>query len=94
MYILFKSSIQFNNQNILHKSLIILGNNTLARYLLHYFVLPSLPMFGKFINNNPSVVVELLLGLSVAVVVIVFSFVIKKIIMLSPFLGKVVLGNK
>lgn len=94
MYILFKSVIQFNNQNILHKSLIVLGNNTLAIYLLHYFVLPSLPMFGKFLNNNPSVVIELFLGLSVTVMVIVFSFAIKKIIMLSPFLGKVVLGDK
>jgi hypothetical protein len=51
-------------------------------------------MFGKFLNNNPSVVIELFLGLSVTVMVIVFSFAIKKIIMLSPFLGKVVLGDK
>ena len=94
MYILFKCDMSFNNQNLLHKSLIVIGNNTLAIYLLHYFVLPSLPMFGKFLNNNPSVVIELFLGLSVAVMVIVFSFAIKKIIMLSPLLGKVLLGNK
>ena len=95
LYMLFfhNKSI-FNNDNLFGKSLIIIGNNTLAIYLLHYFLLPNLPMVGDFFKNYPNILCELILGLILSYIVIVICLVIMKLVRISPVMGKVLLGDK
>lgn len=95
LYMLFfhNKSI-FNNGNLLGKSLIIIGNNTLAIYLLHYFLLPNLPMVGDFFKNYPNILCELILGLIISYIVIIVSIIVARLIRISPIIGRALLGDK
>ena len=84
----------FNCDNLLGKSLIIIGNNTLAIYLLHYFLLPHLPMVGNFLKVYPNIILELLVGGGISLILIMISVVVAKLIRISPMIGKILLGDK
>lgn len=91
-FVHYKSN--FNSDSLFGKSLIIIGNNTLAIYLLHYFLLPHLPMVGNFLKVYPNIILELLVGGGISLIVIMISVVLSKIIRLSSVMGRVLLGDK
>lgn len=93
MFFIYYKSI-FNNDNLFGKSLILIGNNTLAIYLLHYFLLPHLPMIGDFLKIYPNIICELIFGFIISFIVIAISLVITKLIRISPIMAKVLLGDK
>lgn len=95
LYIIFdRYKLFFNNNNIVGKCLIIIGNNTLAIYLLHYFLLPHLPLIGNCIKDSSNVLCELIIIIPLSLLIISLSFLVAKVIRLSPILGKILLGDK
>ena len=84
----------FSDTNVLGKSLVIIGNNTLAVYLIHYFILPNLSMIGKFFKTYPNVIVELFIGLCLSLIIIIVCLGISRVIKVSPVLSRILLGNK
>ena len=84
----------FIRENPLGKIFIIVGNNTLAIYLLHYFLLPNLPMVGDFLKKYPNIIVELFIGVLLSCLIITISLVIAKLLRTSPIMGKALLGDK
>ncbi len=75
--------------------LIYIGQRTLDIYLLHYFLLPSLPMVGKWMARvKPGFVVEQVATLSVAAVIVVFCCAISHLLRVSPVLRYYLFGRK
>lgn len=93
-YILFKYYLDFDRPRIVGRGVLLIGNNTLPIYLLHYFFLPSVPAVGIYLNNHPSVVVEVLVGLLLSIIIIAACLILKKIITTSNFIARLVLGQK
>ena len=88
-------SALFNEKTKVGRSLSYIGKNTLQIYFLHYFLLPrNLSVFGEFLQVNSNPVIELVLGLSIAVVVIAISLMISNVIRISPLLAHILFGAK
>lgn len=85
---------KFDSSNFIGKCLISIGKNTLPIYLLHYFFLPHLPSIGNFLKANPNSIVELLIGMLLSLFVILVSIIITKVFRISPFMSKLILGDK
>lgn len=94
LYVIFyKMQSVFNSSNRIAKSLVFVGNNTLAIYLIHYFFLPVLPQLGEFLIECPSVIVEGMLVLSIALIVLVLSLLTQWCVKISStFLGRILFG--
>lgn len=84
----------FSSTNIIGRLLILIGNNTLAIYLVHYFLLPNIPCLGHFLKDYPSLISELIIVLPLTMSVVAASLVITGVIRLSPVMGKFLLGDK
>lgn len=77
------------------RSLQYVGRRTLDIYLLHFFLLPSLPMVGKWLNTTrPGFVVEQVLTLSMAAMVVGACCLISHILRVSPLLRYYLFGRK
>lgn len=77
------------------RCLIIVGNNTLPIYLIHYFLLPNLPKIGDFLIFSNSLLIEIIVGFILSSIIIIVSIAINKLVMIcSPFLGRFLLGNR
>lgn len=90
MFLLFSKSY---NPSFMNGALEYVGKRTLDIYLLHYFFLPKLPMVGNFLNSHPNVVLEAAAGFAIAIAVVAAALLASRIINLSTFLGKYVLGS-
>ncbi len=84
----------FSDSNIIGKSLILIGKNTLPIYLLHYFILPKLLWAGNFLENSPGVICELMICLPLSLLVAVVCIAISQLIRVSPLMSKMLLGDK
>lgn len=93
-YILFKYYIDFDSPRIVGRGVMLIGNNTLPIYLLHYFFLPSVPAIGIYLSKHPNLIIEVVLGLLFSLIIIAVCFVLKKIIMISPYTARFILGSK
>jgi fucose 4-O-acetylase-like acetyltransferase len=71
-----------------------IGKRTLDIYLLHYFLIPKLPLLGNIIKESNSMVIEIICGLGVSMFVIVFCLIISNIIRTSKFLEFILFGVK
>ena len=96
LYVIFyKIQSVFNSSNRIAKSLVFVGNNTLAIYLIHYFFLPVLPQLGNFLMGYPSFMMELVLGFSLSVIVLAISVLINRVVKVtSSFVGCILFGEK
>lgn len=95
LFVLFSThKSNFSDASKVGKILILVGNNTLAIYLIHYFFIPFLPEIGEFLLEYPSVLCELSICLPVSFMIIIASICTAKLIRISPILGKVLLGDK
>ena len=83
----------FTNKSRCGVMLQFIGKRTLDIYLLHYFLLPNLHFIGTFLKQDQNIVLELILGISIALLVIVLCLVISSIIRINPILSKLLLGT-
>ncbi len=82
-WILVKYSIRGAETSRIVKLLSIVGQHTLYIYLLHYFFLPwNLGTVGQWLTENPNLLIELVLTLTICAAIIAIcmalEFVIKK----------------
>lgn len=90
-FIKYDSTIQ---QNILGRSLILIGSRTLDIYILHYFFMPrDLSALRVFLgDSNPTL--ELFSSLTITVMVVILCLLVSNVIRLSPVLSRLILGTK
>lgn len=84
----------FSNKTLVGKFLILVGNNTLMIYLLHYFFLPNLSMAGSFLSSYPNLLLELFVGSCITILIVLICLLLGKICSISPALFKLLLGSK
>lgn len=89
-----KKHIYFTKDTYIVKKLKYIGKHTLEIYLLHYFFLSPIPKIGSFILKYPNLILELFIGLSVSLLVIVACMVISNLVKTNPILGRCLLGSK
>ena len=91
----YKSKDVFKQTTVLTNGLVVIGENTLAIYLIHYLILPTLPQVGNYLIHYPGVLMELILGLLLTLVIVFCGVLINKVLIVcSPILGQLILGNK
>ena len=85
----------FSSKNWFGKSLQFIGRRTLDIYLIHYFFLPydSLQDFGSRLINYNCKLLEVVVILPLSLYIIAISLAASRIIRLSPFLKKYLLGE-
>ena len=72
-----------------------IGRRTLDIYLLHYFFIPFLPQVGQILSDeNRTIVLELIIGISLALCIIVLCLVISNILRTSNLLEYCLFGVK
>ena len=84
----------FSSESRIGRGLQHIGQRTLDIYLIHYFLIPSLPMLGVFFSKSGNMVLEATTAIALSLLVILFCLVISYIIRLSPFLSYWLLGVK
>lgn len=93
---LFRRYSEFFGENrYIGKPLQFVGRNTLDIYLLHYFVLLNMPIVLRpYIADTSNIFTPLVVGLTVAVLVVAISLLISRIIRLSDHLAYYLLGAR
>lgn len=77
------------------KKLQLIGRYTLDIYFIHYFFLPrNLSMVGEWFKANPNPIIEYMLALAIAIVLIIASLLVGRIIRLNPITAHWLLGEK
>lgn len=92
VYVLYAIFYMHLKNAIITNLLQYIGKRTMDIYLLHYFLLPTLPMVGYFLRTYHNVVIELLLGFILSVIICLISIGLGKVIRLSPMMSKYLLG--
>ena len=90
-FIRYKSWSESRLGNLLQ----LIGRYSLDVYFIHYFFLPrNMAVIGEWFISNPNPIIEYTLAMAVAVVVIVASLLVGRIIRLSPILAHWLLAAK
>lgn len=76
------------------KTLQYIGRRTLDIYLLHYFMLPALPMVGDFFKQYPNLVLELTTVIIISLLIIGCCLLVSSILRTSSFLEYWLFGAK
>jgi len=85
----------FVSERPVGRALQYIGTRTLDVYLLHFLLIPKMPMVGKWLNaNHPNFVIDIVLSMGVALVVIAFCLLISNILRMSPFFRLYLFGRK
>ena len=84
----------FSQTTRIGRGLQYIGRRTLDIYLLHFFLIPTLPMVGAFLTSTPNMLLELVTVISLSLLVIAFCLIISNIIRISPFLAYWLFGVK
>ena len=84
----------FSKNTKIGQGLQYIGRRTLDIYLLHYFLIPSIPSIGKFFSANNNLVLETTVVIGLSLMVILFCLIISNIIRISPLLGHYLFGAK
>ena len=71
-----------------------IGKRTLDVYLLHYFLIPNLPMLGRFFSGVENTVLQTTCSLLLALLIIAFCLLISNFIRTSPTLAHYLFGVK
>ncbi len=84
-----------SSDNLCGRFLKLAGTWSLEIYFIHYFILPrNLTVIGSFFENNHNSIIEFALVLILAILVIISSVLIAKILSLSSILSWLLLGKK
>lgn len=85
----------FSENRHIGKPLQFVGRNTLDVYLLHYFVLLSMPtMLRPYIVETDNILVTLVVGMTMAIAAVALSLLISRVIRLSDHLAYYLLGAR
>lgn len=84
----------FSKQTWLGRNLQYIGRRTLDIYMIHNFLIPCLPQVGAFLSKAPNTAVELLLGFSLSVLIVIVCLIISNVIRESEFLAYWLFGAK
>lgn len=84
----------FSSDKKIGRMLQYIGKRTLEIYLLHYFLLPTLPALGNMLSKSNNFVLELVVGLFISLLVIAVCLVVSNILRTNPILAKYLLGVK
>lgn len=85
----------FTKSTHLGSTLQYIGVRTLDIYLLHFILMPKLPMVGPWLDaNHPNFVLDIVCAASVAVVVIAFCCLVSNILRVSPLFKEYLFGRK
>ena len=86
---------QFTRQTFVGRSLQYVGTRTLDVYLLHFFLLPKLPMVGKWLDKmQPNFLLEIVVTLVPALIVVAFCLLISNILRISPHFSENFFGRQ
>lgn len=88
----YRYQSSFSKNTLLGNSLQYIGTRTLDIYMLHYFLIPSLPSLGIFLRTEPNCLLELFLGLILSIGVVLICLIISNVFRLSPLLAKFLFG--
>lgn len=84
----------FTQATQMGRALQYVGRRTLDIYLLHYFLIPTLPFWGNIIKESNSMVIEIIMGFCVSIFVVVFCLIISNILRTSKLLEFILFGVK
>lgn len=84
----------FSSDKKIGRMLQYIGKRTLEIYLLHYFLLPTLPWVGDMLSKYNNAVLELFIGLFISLIVIAVCLVVSNILRTNPILAKYLCGVK
>ena len=84
----------FSQKTRIGRSLQYIGRRTLDIYLLHYFLIPSIPQIGNFFKSYNNFVLEATTVVALSLIVILFCLIISNIIRISPLLAHYLFGAK
>ncbi len=88
-----KNESIFTKEHRLGVTLQYIGKRTLGLYLIHYLFIPrNLNMVGDFFKQNDNRTLELFVAMTVAMMVVVVTLLVERIIRLSPFLERYLFG--
>ena len=91
----FRHYEDFFSQNTkIGRGLQYIGRRTLDIYLLHFFLIPSIPQIGLFFKSYKNLVLEATTVITLSLLVILFCLIISNIIRISPFLAHYLFGVK
>lgn len=88
----YRNSSFFDQDNCINKSLMFIGRRTLDIYLIHAFLLPDMTFLSSFFSTNCVFLLELFLGLVIALMIVSVCLLISAVIRMSPILGHYLLG--
>lgn len=71
-----------------------IGKRTLDIYMLHYFFLSMIPNIGPYINSNPNILLELLIGMGLSLFIIACCLIVSKTLRMSNYLSYFLFGVK
>lgn len=84
----------FSCNTFIGSSLQRIGKRTLDIYLLQGFLIPYLPPLGSIFNDSRNLVIELTIGLTISIIIIIVCMGISNILRTSPILAKYLFGTK
>lgn len=89
-----KHQIFFSSSSSVGHIFQFIGKRTLDIYLLHYFFLPQLPALGEYFTHISNPVLELFVGILLAILVIGCCLITSSVIQTSDVLAKFLFGKK
>lgn len=93
IFALFRSSSDYWNRNgLVQRSFEFIGRRTLDLYMLHYFLLPSLPEIGKYFADGHNYTLELLVTGILTLLITGCALAISTFLRTSPILAKYLFG--
>lgn len=84
----------FKSDRVIGNALQYVGKRTLDIYLIHFFLIPSIPCIGAWFIDNPNVVIELTLVTILSILVVITCLIISNILRISPLLSHYLFGVK
>jgi len=85
----------FTKSTRIGRGLQYIGVRTLDIYLLHFILLPRLPMVGAFLNNHhPNFLLDVVLAVTLALIVIAGCCLVSNILRVSPIFKEYLFGRK
>lgn len=93
IFTLFRNSADYWNKNgVVQKCFEFIGRRTLDLYMLHYFLLPSLPELGKYFADGHNYTLEFFVVALITVIVTGCALAISAFLRTSPVLAKYLFG--
>lgn len=84
----------FDGNSKFSKGIRLIGRRTLDIYFLHYFFLPDLHFLKPYLSSGNPVLLQLIIGLPIAMIIVGLTLLVGQVIRMSPVLAEWLLGVK